>query len=127
MNAEESWHDAISWFEHYASDPAYSWAGPFPDLLRRLRSRESTAGLYAHRWATALVVSRFGEWPDWQVGPKVELLALPGGRVQIRAFEAHGQRMSHLTLLEPVDLSALDALMRFAAGEAGGEGAGRPE
>lgn len=117
MTADDSWNEAISWFERYAADPAYSWAVFFPDLLRGLRARKSAAGLYAHRWATTLVVSRFGADPDWQLGPKLELLVLPRGRLEVSVFESYSRLKQRVTLHDPVDVQALDAFVRFAAGD----------
>lgn len=117
MTANESWDESISWFEQYAADPAYCWASFFPNLLRSLRERKSTVGLYAHRWATMIVVSRFGAHPDWQIGPKVELLVLPNGCLEVSAFDAYSKLKERITIHDPVDLRSLDDAMRFAAGE----------
>jgi len=117
MSWTASWADCADWFDAYAADGAYSWARFFPGLLRRLCARESGRGLYAHRWATTVVVSRFGVHPDWAVGPKVELLALPGPRLEVTAFAAYGRRLECITLPVPVDLDKLDEWFRYVAGE----------
>lgn len=120
MTASESWEECVAWFEQYAADRAYSWASFFPEVLRRLAARRTATGLYAHRWATTLVVSRYGAHPDWQVGPKIELQVLPGGRIEVSTFDSCSELKRRFTLREPVDLQALDDAMRFAAGEGGG-------
>jgi hypothetical protein len=116
MPAMESWSSCIDWFEQLANDTAYAWAAFFPDLLRALALRASTSGLYAHRWATTLVVSRFGAHPDWQVGPKVELTPLPDGRVEVMVYDAYNQKRTRVTLRSS-QAADLDEWMTFVAGE----------
>ncbi len=119
MTSTDSWAECATWFDAFAADEAYSWASFFPTLLRQLPVRPSGAGLYAHRWATTVVVSRFGVHPDWADGPKIELLALPGQRLEVKVYEAYNQKLDEMIWNHPFELAKLDALMRFVAGDCG--------
>ena len=113
----DSWAECVAWFQTYAADDAYSWGSFFPSLLHGLSQRPSSGGLYAHRWATTVVLSRFAAHPDWADGPKVELLALPGQRIEVKVFKSYNQKLDEAIWHLPIDFADLDSLMRFVAGE----------
>ncbi len=117
MTSIDSWAECATWFDAFAADEAYSWASFFPTLLRELPLRQFGAGLYAHRWATTVVVSRFGVHPDWADGPKIELLALPGHRLEVKVYEPYNQKVNENIWHVPFDVAEFDLLLRFVAGE----------
>jgi len=117
MTSTDSWAECATWFDAYAAGEAYSWASFFPDFLRQLSERPSVQGMYAHRWATTVVVSRFGVHPDWADGPKIELLALPGDRLEVKVYEPYNQKTIEVIWHLPIDLAEFDSWMRFVAGE----------
>lgn len=117
MSWRQSWNDLIKWYRDYADDPVYSWAGFFPDFLQQLGNREAAMGLYAHRWATTAVISRYGVQPDWMEGPKLELLPLPKNRLEVVVFDFYNRKVHKVILDMPLDLAEFDHWLQFVAGE----------
>ena len=120
MAWDDTWAETARWFGQLSSDEAYTWARFFPAFLEDVGGRPSAAGLYAHRWALTVVVSRFGA-VDYQAGPKLELMALPGRKVQIQVYESFNRRLTR-RVLELSEIERLDEYCRFVAGECPGDG-----
>ncbi len=118
MDWLESWNQQVEWFTNYGADPAYRWAAFFPSLLIHLRDSGAARGLYAHRWATSLMVSRFALQDEAGVWEHVSLLPLPGERLEARAVATGGATLKVDVLPVPVPAEALRPLLEFAAGEA---------
>ena len=115
MSWDQSWTDVTDWYDHDSVGPAYTWARFLVPLLRDLQQTEEARGLYAHRWATTVVVSRFGRLPDWAYGPRLELLPLHGGRLELRVFGPYRRKVYRRVLHEPHPRSDLTTWLDFVA------------